>query len=45
MEEELRKQIEAEEEKLSKQQRTAADKLFRRDFGGFWNGVSSGWEN
>ena len=41
MEEELRKEIEAEEEALTPNQR----KGMRRWLGDFWNGVSSGWDN
>lgn len=41
LEDELDKEVEA----LSATQRKAADKLFGRGFGEFWNGVSTGWEN
>ena len=41
MEEELRKEIEAEEQALTPKQR----KGMRRWLGDFWNGVSSGWDN
>jgi molecular chaperone DnaK (HSP70) len=41
MEEELRKEIEAEEAALTPKQR----KGMRRWLGDFWNGVSSGWDN
>ena len=45
MERELAKDIEKEEAGLSEGQKKAANRLFGRGFGDFWNGVSSGWEN
>lgn len=45
IEDNLKKEIEKEEAKLSTPQKNAAKKLFGRGFGDFWNGVSTGWEN
>ena len=45
LEEELRKDIELKESVLSEENKGAADKLFRRGFTEFWNGVSDGWNN
>lgn len=45
IENELRKDIERGEELLKKENKAGADKLFRRGFSEFWNGVSDGWNN
>ena len=41
----LQESIDEEAAKLSESQKKAANRLFGRGFGEFWNGVSSGWEN
>ena len=45
IEKELKKDIEAGEAKLKKEDNKATEKLFRRGFSEFWNGVSDGWNN
>ena len=44
IEDKLKEDIERGEEEL-KENKATADKLFRRGFSEFWNGVSDGWNN
>ena len=45
MEDELRQDIEKTESELGQEDKAAAERLFRRGFTEFWNGVSDGWNN
>ena len=45
LEKELREDIKKNESALNEENKSAANKLFRRGFSDFWNGVSDGWNN
>lgn len=45
VEKKMAETIKKNESKLDKKQKSILDTLFRRGFGDYWNGVSSGWED
>ena len=45
LEAKLKADIAIAEKEFKKENKASADRLFRRGFGDFWNGVSSGWDN